>query len=93
MSPLKLLANFKYKMFFNGSILFSMDVAFDHEIFPPPLFVSNKGKVYINVDVSVVILLLGFYIIRSWNFMNFSYIDLIIDEKNEKVLVNNKRKV
>lgn len=59
MSPLKLLANFKYKMLFNNSIPFSMDIAFDHETFPPPSFASNKGKVSIVADVNVVILLLG----------------------------------
>jgi hypothetical protein len=46
-------------MFFNGSIPFFMDVAFDHETFPPPSFASNKGKVFIVVDVSVITLLLG----------------------------------
>jgi hypothetical protein len=46
-------------MFFNDSIPFSMDVVFHHEKFPPPSFASNKGKVSIVADVSVVILLLG----------------------------------
>jgi hypothetical protein len=46
-------------MLFNNSIPFSMDIAFDHETFPPPSFASNKGKVSIVADVNVVILLLG----------------------------------
>jgi hypothetical protein len=46
-------------MLFNGSIPFSMDVAFDHEIFPHSSFVSNKGKVSIVANIIVVILLLG----------------------------------
>ncbi len=46
-------------MLFNGSIPFAMDVAFDHETFPPSSFASSNAKVFIVANVSVVILLLG----------------------------------
>jgi hypothetical protein len=32
-----------------------MDVTFDPETFPPLSFASNKGKVYIVVDVNVTV--------------------------------------
>ncbi len=64
-----------------------MDATFDPKTFSPPLFfTSNKGKVYIVVNVSVIATVVEVSILSNLGTSWIFYVDLIIIEKVEECM-------
>jgi hypothetical protein len=93
MMPLKLPQNFKYKLFFNSSIPFSINSNVTPLSSNPLVFFeSNKGKPHVVVDGDLITFASGAYTSFNLSTSRIDPINITIDERGEKVTTFTKKK-
>jgi len=92
MSSFKLPSNFRYSLFFSGSIPLFVNFGFTFLNWFSSSSSSNKGKTHVaNVNVKAIVN--GTSLMTNFKISKIDLVDLIVNEKEkEKAFVNTKKK-